>query len=316
MKKFELINYNFDEQRIDIRVNYPIKDGYVIARDIDLDATIYKMKIWDVQPGLHVFFTPTPRHGFDFQRADFGGFTFELIDQGVVLDREILRFRYTNLYKYKQNINDFYHPSFVNYREFFVDDKYKDFPLNNCENVIDAGASVGLFTQYILNKGAKQVISVECDERSIKALQGNFYSNDNVTIIPKALSDDIGEQVLYWKDDNPLISTLTTNHSEFAQDINPNSRLIQTTTLEKIINDSCWDKINLLKMDIEGAEWDVIDSTSNSVFESIDKILLEYHHPGDKLESFIHRMNSLGFKYMFESGYNGSEENGTIMFYS
>jgi FkbM family methyltransferase len=237
MKKFELINYNFDEQRIDIKVNHPVKDGYIITRDIDLDATIYKMKIWDVQPGLHVFFTPTPRHGFDFQRADFGGFTFELIDQGVVLDREILRFRYTNLYKYKQNINDFYHPSFVNYREFFVDDKYKDFPLSNCKNVIDAGASVGLFTQYILNKGAKQVISVECDERSIKALQGNFYSNDNVTIIPKALSSDIGEQTLYWKDDNPLISTLTTNHSEFAQDINPNSRLIQTTTLEKIIND-------------------------------------------------------------------------------
>jgi FkbM family methyltransferase len=315
MKKFELINYNFDEQRIDIRIHHPVKDGYIIARDIDLDATIYKMKIWDVQPGLHVFFTPTPRHGFDFQRDDFGGFTFELIDQGVVLDREILRFRYTNLYKYKQNINDFYHPSFVNYREFFVDDKYEDFSLNNCENVIDAGASIGLFTQYILNKGAKQVISVECDERSIKALQSNFYNNNKVTIVPKALSGDIGEQVLYWKDDNPLISTLTTNHSEFANDNNPNSRLIQTTTLEKIINDSCWDRINLLKMDIEGAEWDVIDSTSNSIFESIDKILLEYHHPGDKLRSFIHRMNSLGFKHMFEQGYVGYEENGTIFFY-
>jgi FkbM family methyltransferase len=316
MKNIELVNYNFDEQRIDFRVHYPVKDGFIIAKDIDLDTTIYKMKIWDVQPGLYVFFTPTPRHGFDFQREDFGGFTFELIDQGVVIDRLILRFRYTNLYKYKQNINDFYHPSFVNYREFFVDDKYKDFSLNNCENVIDAGASIGLFTQYILNKGAKQVISVECDERSIKALQGNFHSNDNVTIIPKALSSNIGEQVLYWKDDNPLISTLTTNHSEFAQDNNPNSKLIQTTTLEKIINDSCWDRINLLKLDIEGAEWDVIDSTSNSIFELIDKILLEYHHPEDKLSSFIYRMTSLGFKYMFEPGYNGSEENGTIFFYT
>ena len=68
-------------------------------------------------------------------------------------------------------------------------------------------------------------------------------------------------------------------------------------------------------MDIEGAEWDVIDSTSNSIFESVDKMLLEYHHPEDKLESFIHRMNSLGFKHMFEPGYNGSEENGTIFFY-
>jgi hypothetical protein len=62
--------------------------------------------------------------------------------------------------KYKQNISDFYHPSFVNYREFFVDDKYKDFDLDNCKKTIDAGASVGLFTQYILNRGAKQVCSI------------------------------------------------------------------------------------------------------------------------------------------------------------
>ena len=45
MKSFELINYNFDEQRIDLRVFHPVKNGYIIAKDIDLDATIYKMKI-------------------------------------------------------------------------------------------------------------------------------------------------------------------------------------------------------------------------------------------------------------------------------
>ena len=60
MKSFELINYNFDEQRIDLRVFHPVKNGYIIAKDIDLDATIYKMKIWDVQPGLHVLPRPLP----------------------------------------------------------------------------------------------------------------------------------------------------------------------------------------------------------------------------------------------------------------
>ena len=107
MSKFQLVNYNFDNQQVDIRVNYPVKNGYIIIKDIDLDTTIYKMRIWNVEPGLVIFITPTPRHGFDFQREDFGGFTFELIDGDVILERQILRFRYTNIYQFKQNINDF-----------------------------------------------------------------------------------------------------------------------------------------------------------------------------------------------------------------
>jgi hypothetical protein len=40
MKPFELINYNFDEQRFDVRINHPIKNGYFIVRDIDLDTNL------------------------------------------------------------------------------------------------------------------------------------------------------------------------------------------------------------------------------------------------------------------------------------
>ena len=277
MSKFQLVNYNFDNQQVDIRVNYPVKNGYIIIKDIDLDTTIYKMRIWNVEPGLVIFITPTPRHGFDFQREDFGGFTFELIDDGVVLERQNLRFRYTNMNQFKQNINDFYHPVFVNYRELFVYDRYKDFNLEGCENVIDAGASVGLFTQYMLNKGAKQVASVECDDRSI-------------------------------------VNSLDINGSEFSTQDNPNSKTVKTTTLETLINNLNWDKIDLLKIDIEGSEWDVINTTPDDTFQSIDKILLEYHWPKGRLQSIISRLQSLGFKHMFESGYNGSEENGTIFF--
>ena len=314
MSKFQLVNYNFDNQQVDIRVNYPVKNGYIIIKDIDLDTTIYKMRIWNVEPGLVIFITPTPRHGFDFQREDFGGFTFELIDDGVVLERQNLRFRYTNMNQFKQNINDFYHPVFVNYREFFVYDRYKDFNLEGCENVIDAGASVGLFTQYMLNKGAKQVASVECDDRSIVALFSNFIGNPKIKIIGMALSDTDGEKELYWKEDNPLVNSLDINNSEFSTQDNPNSKTVKTTTLETLISNLNWDQIDLLKIDIEGSEWDVINTTPDDTFQSIDKILLEYHWSKGRLQSIISRLQSLGFKHMFESGYNGSEENGTVFF--
>ena len=314
MKPFELISYNWDEQRLDFRVNYPVKNGYLVIKDIDLETTIYNTPLWDVNPTLYLFTIPTPRHGFDFQREDFGGFLFELIDEGRIIHRDMLRFRYTNMYQYKQEMNDFLHPAFVNYREFFVYDRYKEFDLENCSTVIDAGGSIGLFTRYMLNKGAKQVTTVECDERSIMALKTNFAKYPNVKIVEKAVTDTVGKVELLWREDNPLVNTIDPNSVEFGFD-NPNTKLVDTTTLENIVAELDWSSIDLLKLDIEGSEYGVIDSTSDSIFEKVGKILLEYHWPNGRLEPIIDRFASLGFRYKFEEGRGPEHQNGTVFFY-
>jgi hypothetical protein len=232
VKPFEIVSYNWDEQRLDFRINYPVKNGFLVIKDIDLETTIYKSPLWDVNPTLYLFTVPTPRHGFDFQSEDFGGFLFELVDEGRVIHKDMLRFRYTNLYKCKQDMKDFYHPVFMNYREFFVYDRYREFDLENCVTVLDAGASVGLFTRYMLNKGAKQVVTVECDDRSIVALKTNFAQYPQVKIVEKALADTEGQIQLFWRDDNPLVNTVDLNSVEFNFE-NPNSKWVDSTTLLK-----------------------------------------------------------------------------------
>lgn len=314
MKKFEITSYDYDEQKIALRLNHPINDGLIVIKDIDLDTTLYKMSIQNVGPGWWCYIIPTPKHGMDFNQDDFGGFIVELLDDDVILERDMLRLRYTDLYKYKQNMNDYYHPVFMNYREFFVYDRYKEFDLNNCSNVIDIGASVGLFTRYMLNKGATNIASVECDDRSITALIGNFIHNKKVKIIGKAISDSEGEKTLYWRDDNPLVNSLDGEGSEFQHYDKPNTKIVQTTTLENLISNLDWGVIDLLKIDIEGSEWDVISSTSDHTFSQINKVLLEYHWPKGRLQPVIDRFTSLGFNHKFESGLDGSEENGTVFF--
>ena len=314
MKHFEITNYNWDTQRLDVRINKQINKGYFIVKDIDLDTTIYKFTVSNPDFILNAYMIPTPRFGFDFQRDDFGGFLFELVEDGVVIQREQLRFRHTDMYKYKQEINDFYHPVFVNYREFFVHDRYKDFPLEDCNKVIDAGASVGLFTRYMLNKGAQEIISIECDDRSISALKANFTRYPKVKIVPKAITDSIGEMELLWKDDNPLVNSLIPNSPEFWYD-NPDKKIVSTTTLVNVIEEAEWDHIDLIKIDIEGSEYDVLDSTPDSILLNTKRVLLEYHWPEGRLDEIIKRFHNLGFNYMFEPGCDGSESNGTICFF-
>ena len=314
MKDFEIVNYNWDTQRLDVRINRRVKNGYFIIKDIDLDTTVYKFSVNNPDFTLNAFMVPTPRHGFDFQREDFGGFLFELIDDGIVVQRDQLRFRHTDMYKYKQEINDFYHPVFVNYREFFVYDRYQDFPLGDCQRVIDAGASVGLFTRYMLNKGAQEVISIECDDRSIAALTANFSRYPKVKIVPKAVSDSVGEMELFWKDDNPLVNTLDPKSYEFSENTH-NQKIVPTTTLVNVIEEAGWDHIDLIKIDIEGSEYAVLDSTPDSVFLNTKRVLLEYHWPEGRLDGIIKRFHNLGFSYIFEPGCDGSELNGTICFF-
>jgi FkbM family methyltransferase len=311
---FELVGYNWDEQKLDIRINYPVKQGFFLIKDIDLETTIYKMKLWDMTSTLYAYMVPTPRRGFDFQREDFGGFLFELIDEGVVIHKEFLRFRNTNLFKFKQDIDDFHHPVFMNYREFFVEGKYSEFDLEDCQKVFDGGASIGLFTRFMINKGAKEVIAVECDQRSVEALRANFYKHPQVKIVDKAISNIEGQMEMLWKEDNPLVNSLDSNSLEFYYE-NPDKKMVETTTLEQILRQHGWNSLDLLKLDIEGSEYSVIDSTPDYVFDFTDRILLEYHWPQGRLEAIVERFGELGFKYKFEDDKGFENDNGTVFFY-
>jgi len=306
MKKFELTNINFEDQMIHLRVNHPIKNGYIVARDIDLGTTMYKMKIWDVEPGLICYFNVTAKFVFDFNRDDFGGFEIQLMEGQDVLETQFIRFRYTNLTNHRIDIKDYLHPVFLNYREFFVDDIYKDLDLSNCTNVIDAGASIGLFTRYMLRKGAQNIVCVEPDPRSVVALQDNYFNRPNVEVINKAITGHVGLLPLHFKDDNPIVSSLDTTYSEFNDLPHQEVVDVETITLDMLYQHTGWDVIDLLKLDIEGSEYDALNNTSDDVLNATKRILLEYHWDNGRVKPISDRLLSLGFTYnVIQDGENG-----------
>jgi len=297
--KFRLNNYNFDEQKFTFTINIPIKEGQIHIKDIDLGCTIYNINVVDINPGHSFWCYPTTKAGFDFDKENFGGFEIDLIDQGEIIDRIFLRFRYTGLDKLRFPFNDGFHPTWMNYREFFVDGLYDSYDFSNLDTVVDAGASIGLFTKFILQQGANKVIPIEADPRSIKYLNYNFGLNPKVKVIHSALSSTLG-QAEFTLSNNPLNSSLDNS-------VGDNTYTVNLINLETLLQK--YGNIDLLKLDIEGGEWDVLLNTPAYVFNNIDKILLEYHNNQGRLGQVTSKLESLGF---FNKGVYNSSNNGEL----
>jgi len=313
MNKLVIENYNFVQQKFDFAINHPVKEGCIAIKDIDLGCTIYEFRIFNVNPPLYLFCTPCNKAGFDFDREDFGGFEFQLIDDGEVLESHFMRFRHTGLEKYRYDIKDNFHPSFVNYREFFVDDIYQQLEYPNLDVVLDVGASIGLFTKYILKKGAKQVFAFEPDIRSINLLGQNFFNKPSVNIIPKALSSTSEIKKLWYLPDNPLISSIIPEWTE-----EDHTTEVECISFKDFIKDYKISKIDLLKLDIEGAEYEVIDTLDEEDLDKINSILLEWHIPmwmGRKIEDIINKLSRYGFNYKIVQQEDFTARNGILYFW-
>lgn len=115
--------------------------------------------------------------------------------------------------------------------------------LNQKSVVIDVGANIGYHT-VILSKLAKQVIAFEPEPNNFKLLKKNIEANhcDNIVAVNLGLSDIVGNADLHLSESN------MGGHSMVAEG---KAVTISLTTLDDYLKG---ERIDLIKMDIEGAE--------------------------------------------------------------
>jgi len=124
--------------------------------------------------------------------------------------------------------------------------------VSNGNVVVDAGASCGIYTiaaaKLVGEKG--RVIAFEPGVRSASVLIRNIELNglNNVRLYREALSDRVGRARLYHHR-GPVASSMAvgdSNKHQFDE--------ITTTTLDSMLKQEGLDRVDFLKMDIEGAE--------------------------------------------------------------
>ncbi|KKU26292.1 MAG: FkbM family methyltransferase [Candidatus Magasanikbacteria bacterium GW2011_GWA2_46_17] len=149
--------------------------------------------------------------------------------------------------------------------------------------IIDAGAHAGFFSLYCrsLNPEVK-IYALEPEPNNFEHLNKYLRLNNvtNVHPLQLALAAETGERELY-------LSTDSHNHSlvipakagiHVVQTDEVTTVLVHTLTLNDLCNQYKISVISVLKMDIEGAEYEVIESLTPKDLAKIGSLILEYHN--------------------------------------
>lgn len=162
--------------------------------------------------------------------------------------------------------------------------------------VVDIGAHIGCFSIFAAGR-ARRVFALEPVPDNFELLKANLRENrlDNVTAHCAAIAETDGETTLYYHD------THSDSHSTRAPD--PGSHFLRrlsvpTLSIASLMARHDIDRIDMIKMDCEGAEYDVLFALDPDVAARIGEIFLEYHASSDPDRNYTTldaHLTNLGF---------------------
>ncbi len=144
--------------------------------------------------------------------------------------------------------------------------------------VLDCGASIGDFTRAALAKGARLVVAVEPAPEHIECLRRNLKAEieaGRVIIYPKGVWDK--DDVLEFNVDP---KNTAANSFVIQRDGSHKVRL-PLTTIDKLAAELKLDRIDFIKMDIEGAEPNAVRGAAESIRKWKPRLALSTYHAPD-----------------------------------
>lgn len=157
--------------------------------------------------------------------------------------------------------------------KIFARDEYAlgGIPRGALDTVIDIGAHIGIFAARAAPL-ARRVLSFEPAPDNFALLLENLASFPNVQPFRKAAFGERGTGALILTAD-PASHSLHRGGSPFeVGEVD-----VECITLADIFRENAVDRCGLLKLDCEGAEYEIIPSIPGDLWPRIDRVSLEYH---------------------------------------
>jgi FkbM family methyltransferase len=187
--------------------------------------------------------------------------------------------------------------------EIFANEEYESdrIPWQSLRSVIDVGANVGAAALWFARRAPEaRIVAVEPDHSALSLLAANVSAeglSGRVEILPVAVTGERGQVFL---NRTSGFSLLTRTSRQRGLDTPPVSSLTLTDLLER----AELFQLDLLKLDCEGAEFEIIMKTPRKVLRRIMFIVGEYHGFAGDPEELGGFLTSAGFMFRRRGGSN------------
>lgn len=198
------------------------------------------------------------------------------------------------------------------YKQVFINKEYDFFVTKQPMVIVDAGANIGLASIYFANKFPDaKIIAIEPEASNFEVLKKNVAQYPNIVPVHAALWDK-NETINLIDPGLGKWGFMTVGNESPESEIGKNCHVVPAMTVKKIMQDNDLKKIDILKIDIEGAEKEVFRDTSSWI-ESVDSIIVELH---ERMKEGCNRSfycGSNGFDNEWHQGENVYLSRGNFM---
>lgn len=172
--------------------------------------------------------------------------------------------------------------------------------------VVDAGANLGEFSRKLKALYGGQFFLIEANP----SLAAQITQKNEFPVFNKALSSKSGP-ISFNISKNPTGSSiLTLPEKSIWGSVLDHTITVESITLERFLQDNNLSTVDLLKLDIEGAEIDVLHDSPESILKQIRQITVEFHSAPEfgfdlkrRVEETMTRLAACGFIAMdFSAG--------------
>ena len=182
-------------------------------------------------------------------------------------------------------------------------------------NVVDIGANMGLFVLWMSPQiGSGKICCVE-PTSAFDTLSENVRRNNlsNVHMIRCAAgTPDSTLEILEYPEFNGVNHNAEFTPAPWGQffirllhrrkPLPPIRTSHPCRDLTSILDEVSFEKVDLLKIDCEGGEYEILDATTDDVLSRIDRVCMEFHelHPSHDHRKLAERLDGCGFDVTIE----------------
>jgi hypothetical protein len=172
--------------------------------------------------------------------------------------------------------------------------------------IYDLGANFGVYTMWAHYHKVKQIYAFEPTPKNAECLRETFKWDNNIQIIEKAISNK-HEVKKFYTHEHSIANSLNYDASE-------NFIEVECINLEQYIKENKLLRPTIVKCDIEGSEYEFIESLNGGFFQFIKTFIVEFHlNNENKIWPIVSKLLDLGYSIRMVQNNYTTNEMGTLI---